>query len=99
MCRCVSGTNWHTKSGLGAGLLSKEKKVQATQTSKDIRTSRPFVAVVAKSQYGQVRFYPANETADEVLRIQGGKTITHDSLKAVRNIGIEVSIIQEEVRL
>jgi hypothetical protein len=99
MCRCVSGTNWHTKSGLVAGLLSKEKKVQATQTSKDIRTSRPFVAVVAKSQYGQVRFYPANETADAVLRIQGGKTITPDSLKAVRNIGIEVSIIQEEVRL
>ena len=73
--------------------------MSATQTTQDIRTSRPFVAVVAKSQYGQVRFYPANDTADEVLRIQGGKTITPDSLKAVRNIGIEVSIIQEEIKL
>lgn len=74
--------------------------MQSTQaTPQDIRTSRPFVAVVAKNQYGVVRFYPANETADAVLRIQGGKTLTPDSLKAVRNLGMEVSIIQEEVRL
>lgn len=70
----------------------------ATQTQ-DIRTSSPFVAVLAKSQYGQVRFYPANNIADAVLRIQGGKTLTTNSLEAVRQMGFEVSVIQEEIRV
>jgi hypothetical protein len=69
------------------------------QKHQDIQTIRPFVAVLAKNQYGIVRFYPANDTADAVLRIQGGKTLTPDSLKAVRNLGLEVSIIQEEIKL
>jgi hypothetical protein len=74
--------------------------MSATQTKpQDIRTPRPFVAVVAKSQYGLVRFYPANATADAILSIQGGKTLTPDSLKAVRQLGLEVSIIQEEIKL
>lgn len=79
------------------------KSVPLTQEpawrNQDIRTSSPFVAVLAKNQYGQVRFYPANNIADAVLRIQGGKTLTTNSLEAVRQMGFEVSVIQEEIRL
>ena len=62
------------------------------------RRSR-IVEVDVKNQYGSVRFYPANDKAFSFLRIQGGRTLSQDTLKHVKELGYQVKFNQQEIRI
>lgn len=58
-----------------------------------------IVEVDVKTQYGSLRFYPANATAFSFLRIQGGRTLSQDTLKHVKELGYQVKFNQQEIRI
>lgn len=62
------------------------------------RRSR-IVEVNVKTQYGSMRFYPANDKAFSFLRIQGGRTLTEPTLKHIKELGYHIKFNQEEIKL
>lgn len=43
--------------------------------------------------YGQVKCYPANESAELLARIAGTKTLKPDTVKAARALGMDVRLV------
>lgn len=58
-----------------------------------------IVRVVVKTHYGTKHFYADNAPARLFLSIQGGKTLTPDSLKILKQHGYEIEYRYEEVKL
>ena len=75
--------------------------VAPTPIAKPADIPRPtrIVEVNVKTQYGSVRFYPANDKAFSFLRIQGGRTLTQDTLKNIKDLGYHIKFNQEEIKI
>ena len=54
------------------------------------------VRVLTKIHYGTSHYYPSNRTATLFLRIQGGKTLTKDTLRLLIAEGFDVKFDYEE---
>jgi len=78
--------------------LIKDITPPAREITDKPRRSR-IVEVAVKNQYGSLRFYPANAIAFSFLRIQGGRTLSQDTLKYVKELGYQVKFNQEEIRI
>lgn len=57
------------------------------------------MVVQQKTQYGTVRFYPVNPTAQKFADLMGRMTFDVGHLKRIKDIGINVEIKHEEVVL
>jgi hypothetical protein len=51
---------------------------------------------LTKTHYGTKHYYPSNRTATLFLKIQGGKTLTKDTLRLLIAEGFEVKFDHEE---
>ena len=70
--------------------------VKEAQTGKDKPAENGIVRVLVKTHYGSERFYPANPTSTLFLKIQGGKTLTKATLKALKESGYAIQYRYEE---
>jgi hypothetical protein len=57
------------------------------------------LVVLQKTQYGQIRFYPVNDTAQKFADLMGRMTFDVGHLKRIKEIGLPVKISHEEVVL
>ena len=73
--------------------------VAPTKQEADIPRPTRIVEVNVKTQYGSMRFYPANDKAFSFLRIQGGRTLTEPTLKHIKELGYHIKFNQEEIRI
>lgn len=55
--------------------------------------------VEQKVQYGTVRFYPVNNTAQKFADLMGRMTFDIGHLKRIKEIGLHVEVKQEVVQL
>lgn len=53
--------------------------------------------VIKKDHYGMIRFYPVNDTAKKFAALMCRMTFDIDHLRRIKDIGIPVTVIQEEV--
>jgi hypothetical protein len=67
-----------------------------TQHTTDIPSLSREVRVLTKTHYGTKHYYPSNRTATLFLKIQGGKTLTKDTLRLLIAEGFEVKFDHEE---
>ena len=65
-------------------------------TTADIPSLSREVRVLTKIHYGASHYYPSNRTATLFLRIQGGKTLTKDTLRLLIAEGFDVKFDYEE---
>ena len=70
--------------------------VKEAQTGKDKPAENGIVRVLIKCNYGTEHFYPANPTAELFRKIQGGKTLTKATLKALKDSGYAIQYRYEE---
>jgi hypothetical protein len=73
--------------------------VKEAQTGKDKPAENGIVRVMVKCNYGTDHFYPANPTAELFRKIQGGKTLTKPTLKALQDAGYAIQYRYEEPAL
>ena len=73
--------------------------IAPTKQEADIPRPTRIVEVNVKTQYGSVRFYPANDKAFSFLRIQGGRTLTEPTLKNIKDLGYHIKFNQEEIKI
>lgn len=57
------------------------------------------LVVLQKTQYGQIRFYPVNDTAQKFANLMGRMTFDAGHLKRIKDIGLEINVKHEEVVL
>lgn len=57
------------------------------------------IVVEQRNNYGTVRFYPVNETAQKFADLMGRMTFDIGHLKRIKEIGIPVEVKQEVVIL
>lgn len=55
------------------------------------------IVVEQRNNYGTVRFYPVNETAQKFADLMGRMTFDIGHLKRIKEIGIPVEVKQEVV--
>jgi hypothetical protein len=55
-----------------------------------------IIRVLVKTHYGRNHYYPANPTAELFRKIQGGKTLTEASLKALKDADYAIQYRYEE---
>ena len=65
-------------------------------STEDIPSLSREVRVLTKTNYGTKHYYPSNRTATLFLKIQGGKTLTKDTLKILKDEGYEIQYRYEE---
>ena len=70
--------------------------IAPTKQEADIPRPTRIVEVNVKTQYGSVRFYPANPTAELFRKVQGGKTLTKATLKILKDEGYAIQYRYEE---
>jgi signal transduction histidine kinase len=66
------------------------------KASEDKTAEDGIVRVMVKTHYGRQHYYPANPTADLFRKIQGGKTLTEPTLKALKEGGYKIQYRYEE---
>ena len=57
------------------------------------------ITILAKSNYGTQAFYPVCDAARLFADIAGTRTLTPRTLRSVKALGINIIVIQQEVRL
>jgi len=72
------------------------RTVRENQVIPDRSAENGIVRVMVKVNYGTAHYYPANRTAELFRRIQGGKTLTKDTLKILKDEGYEIQYRYEE---
>jgi hypothetical protein len=65
-------------------------------STEDIPSLSREVRVLTKTHYGTKHYYPSNRTATLFLKIQGGKTLSKNTLKLLIAEGFEVKFDHEE---
>ena len=50
------------------------------------------ILVTLKSVYGETKCYPACDKAKGFARIAGTKTLTQDTLQAIKELGVDIQI-------
>lgn len=70
--------------------------IRANHVGNDKPTENRIVRVMVKVHYGRNHYYPANPTAELFRKIQGGKTLTEPTLKALKDADYKVQYRYEE---
>lgn len=55
------------------------------------------VRVMVRSVFGVERIYPVCENANIFTRLTGQKTLSHESIKAIRELGFTVTVVPQTV--
>lgn len=58
-----------------------------------------IVQIEARTVYGNVLFYPANEKARHLAELTGKKTLDRRDFNLIRHLGFKVELVQKEVAL
>ena len=53
--------------------------------------------IEGRKVYGQVPYYPINDTAKQFLNIQGGKCLSVSTIRAAQALGFGVEVLAAEV--
>jgi len=53
------------------------------------------ILVTLKSVYGETKCYPACDKAKGFAQIAGTKTLTQDTLRAIKELGVDIKIDSE----
>jgi len=57
------------------------------------------MVVERKDHYGTIRFYPMNETAQKFADLMGRMTFDIGHLKRIKDIGVDVQVAQQEIKV
>lgn len=55
------------------------------------------VRVIVRSAYGVERIYPVCDNANLFTSLTGQKTLTHETIKAIRKLGFTVTVVPQTV--
>ena len=58
-----------------------------------------IVEVMKKSVYGNELYYPSNDAAKKFARLIGNKTFSIPQLRQIKEMGVEVKFVADEVQL
>jgi hypothetical protein len=58
-----------------------------------------IVRVYVRTHYGTKHYYPANKPAELFLSIQGGKTLTANTLRTLKANGYEIEFRYDEEKI
>lgn len=73
--------------------------VKVVRDNADKTVENGIVRVLVKTHYGTTFYYPANPTSELFRKIQGGKTLTASTLKALKEGGYQIQYRYEEPAL
>lgn len=55
------------------------------------------VRVIVRSAYGVERIYPVCDNAAIFTRLTGQKTLSHENIKAIRELGFTVTVVPQNI--
>lgn len=70
--------------------------VRENHVGQDKPAENGIVRVLVKTHYGTTFYYPVNTTAELFRKIQGGKTLTQSTLKALKDADYKIQYRYEE---
>lgn len=70
--------------------------IRANHVTPDKSAENGIVRILVKVCYGRNLYYPANPTAELFRKVQGGKTLTEPTLKALKDADYKIQYRYEE---